>query len=82
MPLLGGVHGLRRRSSDRAPEGCSFDGDYADVEENAFYCDEGDFIVYDDEILFPSFADELGVVVVMMTMMTMTMMMMIRNQKN
>lgn len=64
MPLLGGVHGLRRRSSDRAPEGCSFDGDYADVEENAFYCDEGDFIVYDDEILFPSFADELGVVVV------------------
>ncbi|MGA1162152.1 MAG: neutral zinc metallopeptidase [Ilumatobacteraceae bacterium] len=63
-PLLGGVHGHRQDRRTELPTGCSFNGDYADVEENAFYCDEGDFIVFDDEILFPSFADEFGVVVV------------------
>ncbi len=64
LPLVGGVHGHRRNRRDPLPSGCAFDGDYADVEENAFYCDDGDFIVFDDDILFPSFADEFGVVVV------------------
>ena len=64
VPLVGGVHGHRRDRRTPLPSGCSFDGDYADVEENAFYCDDGDFIVFDDEILFPSFADEFGIVVV------------------
>lgn len=64
LPIVGGVHGHRRDRREPLPSGCSFDGDYTDVEENAFYCDDGDFIVFDDEILFPSFADEFGVVVV------------------
>ena len=62
--LAGGVHGHRPDNDEPLPSGCSFDGDYADVEENAFYCAEGDFIVYDDENLFPSFADEFGVAVI------------------
>jgi predicted metalloprotease len=34
------------------------------VAENAFYCAEGDFIVFDDDVLFPSFADEFGIAVI------------------
>lgn len=63
-PLTGGVHGHRSDNDEPLPSGCSFDGDYADVEENAFYCADGDFIVFDDEKLFPSFADEFGVAVI------------------
>jgi predicted metalloprotease len=63
-PLSGGVHGHRPDNDDPLPSGCDFDGDYADVEENAFYCADGDFIVFDDEVLMPTFADEFGVAVV------------------
>lgn len=63
-PLSGGVHGHRPDNREPLPSGCSFDGDYSEVEENAFYCSDGDFIVFDDEILFPSFAEEFGVAVV------------------
>ncbi len=63
-PLSGGVHGHRPGNDEPLPSGCDFDGDYADVEENAFYCADGDFIVFDDEVLFPSFADEFGVAVI------------------
>ena len=64
LPILGGVHGHRRDRREPLPSGCSFEGDYADVEENAFYCDDGDFIVFDDDVLFPAFAEEFGIVVV------------------
>ncbi|MEN9804498.1 MAG: hypothetical protein RIS41_1345 [Actinomycetota bacterium] len=63
-PLTGGVHGHRPDNDEQLPSGCAFDGDYADVEENAFYCADGDFIVFDDEVLFPSFAEEFGVAVI------------------
>ena len=49
--LVGGVHAHFPQREAPLPDGCDFSGDYADVEDNAFYCDEGDFIVYDDELL-------------------------------
>ena len=58
--LVGGVHAHFPGNDAELPSGCTFVGDYADVEDNAFYCDEGDFIVYDDALLFPDFADEFG----------------------
>ena len=63
-PLAGGVHPVYPGRTTSIPTGCSFAGDYADVEDNAFYCDENDFIVYDDESLFPSYVDAFGVAVV------------------
>lgn len=63
-PLVGGVFGHRPDDTVDVPSGCSFDGDYADVEENAFYCSDGDFIVFDDHRLFPNFVDEFGVVAI------------------
>lgn len=62
--LTGGVHGHRSDNDGPLPSGCAFDGDYADVEENAFYCADGDFIVFDDEKLFPSFAEDFGIAVI------------------
>ena len=64
LPLIGGVHGHRPDNDRPLPSGCEFDGDYTDVEDNAFYCADGDFIVFDDEILFPSFAEEFGIAVI------------------
>ncbi|MEY3341521.1 MAG: hypothetical protein RLZZ269_1432 [Actinomycetota bacterium] len=61
--LVGGVHAHFPQRQAPLPEGCDFSGEYADVEDNAFYCDEGDFIVYDDELLLPSFVDEFGIAV-------------------
>ena len=58
--LEGGVHPAYSDRESELPNGCQFVGDYEDVRDNAFYCDEGDFIVYDDEGLFPEFADEFG----------------------
>lgn len=60
-PLLaGGVHPAYPDRRSELPRGCEFTGAYAEVEDNAFYCEEGDFIVYDDALLFPDFADEFG----------------------
>jgi predicted metalloprotease len=58
--LEGGVHPAYSDRESELPNGCQFVGDYEDVRDNAFYCDEGDFIVYDDESLFPGFAAEFG----------------------
>lgn len=58
--LVGGVHPAYPTRRSSLPNGCTFTGNYADVEDNAFYCDEGDFIVYDDALLFPQFAEEFG----------------------
>lgn len=61
LPLAGGVHAASEDRIDDVPTGCDFTGDYGDVEDNAFYCDEGDFIVFDDDLLFPSFVDDFGI---------------------
>jgi len=58
--LVGGVHAADPNSTDVMPNGCDYSGDYTYVEDNAFYCDEGDFIVYDDAKLFPDFAEQFG----------------------
>ena len=58
--LVGGVHAADPNSTELMPSGCDYTGDYTFVEDNAFYCDEGDFIVYDDAKLFPEFADQFG----------------------
>ena len=58
--LSGGVHAATPQSSELMPSGCEYSGQYSYVEDNAFYCDEGDFIVYDDAGLFPDFAEEFG----------------------
>jgi predicted metalloprotease len=58
--LVGGVHAADPNSTEAMPSGCDYTGDYTYVEDNAFYCDEGDFIVYDDAKLFPEFADQFG----------------------
>ena len=60
LDLGGGVHPAYPNRTSDLPSGCQFVGDYEDVRDNAFYCDEGDFIVYDDESLFPTFAEEFG----------------------
>jgi len=58
--LRGGVHPAYADRESALPMGCEFRGDYEEVRDNAFYCEEGDFIVYDDGSLFPDFADEFG----------------------
>ncbi|MEY4361391.1 MAG: hypothetical protein RL391_697, partial [Actinomycetota bacterium] len=59
-PLEGGVHPHFPGNPEKLPRGCDFTGDYDEVTDNAFYCEDGDFIVYDDDVLFPDFADEFG----------------------
>ena len=58
--LAGGIHAALPKSTETMPTGCEYNGEYSFVEDNAFYCFEGDFIVYDDAKLFPEFADEFG----------------------
>lgn len=64
VELKGGVHPDYPGNTNVLPNGCDYTGDYSFVEDNAFYCDEGDFIVYDDSKLFPDFADQFGEAVV------------------
>lgn len=66
--LRGGVHPAYPGRVTDLPTGCEFVGDYEDVRDNAFYCDEGDFIVYDDAGLFPEFATEFGLATVAVIM--------------
>ena len=62
--LVGGVHPDYPGNTNQLPSGCEYNGDYEFVEDNAFYCDEGDFIIYDDAKLFPEFAEQFGEAVV------------------
>lgn len=64
IDLDGGVHPDYPGNTNIMPNGCDYTGDYSFVEDNAFYCDEGDFIVYDDAKLFPEFAQQFGEAVV------------------
>jgi predicted metalloprotease len=68
VELRGGVHPAYPGRDSDLPTGCQFVGNYEDVRDNAFYCDEGDFIVYDDDGLFPQFADEFGAATVAVIM--------------
>jgi predicted metalloprotease len=42
------------------PTGCGGTGTYADVEGNAFYCTQGDFMAYDDAFLIPLLVEQLS----------------------
>lgn len=56
--LSGGVHGLKPGEETL---GCrSSATTYDDVSDNAFYCPDGDFLVYDDAQLFPQLYQRFG----------------------
>jgi predicted metalloprotease len=58
--LAGGVFPVYPGRRD-VPGGCGMRRTtYRDVQGNAFYCGEGDFIAYDDDDLFPTIHDEIG----------------------
>ena len=62
--LKGGVHGLKPGESG---PGCRTSATtYDEVADNAFYCPDGDFLVYDDARLFPQLDNKFGPFVVAM----------------
>jgi predicted metalloprotease len=59
VELAGGVHPMEQ--GDILTPGCGAPNtDYSEVEGNAFYCGDGDFVAYDDEQLVPYLDQELG----------------------
>jgi predicted metalloprotease len=59
-PLSGGIYAAYPERTEKIP-GCGTpETTYLDVEGNAFYCVDGDFMVYDDSELLPQLVDELG----------------------
>ncbi|MEP7204072.1 MAG: neutral zinc metallopeptidase [Ilumatobacteraceae bacterium] len=59
-PLAGGIYAAYPGRAEAIP-GCGTpETTFADVEDNAFYCVDGDFMVYDDEKLLPQLVDDLG----------------------
>ncbi len=59
-PLAGGIYAAYPDRTEPIP-GCGTpQTGYGDVEGNAFYCVEGDFIAYDDANLLPQLVDQLG----------------------
>ncbi len=59
-PLKGGIYAAYPQRVEQIP-GCSQRTTrYRDVEGNAFYCSDGDFIVYDDDELLPDLVNDLG----------------------
>jgi predicted metalloprotease len=59
-PLAGGVHAAYPDRAQPLPNGCGGGSDYSEIEGNAYYCDEGDFIVFDDHTLVPLLVDQFG----------------------
>ncbi len=59
-PLAGGVHAAYRDRTSRIPGCGNRTTRYRDVQGNAFYCADGDFMVYDDDELVPNLVQELG----------------------
>jgi predicted metalloprotease len=58
-PLAGDVHPVY--PGKRGVPGCGEDETrYQDIEGNAFYCEVGDFLAYDDHDLFPSLDRDVG----------------------
>ena len=59
-PLSGGIYAAYPGRQAPIP-GCGEDvSNYDDVQGNAFYCIDGDFMAYDDSELLPSLVDLLG----------------------
>ena len=59
-PLSGHIYAAYPQRSETIP-GCGEpETRYADVEGNAFYCVDGDFMVYDDADLMPQLVRQLG----------------------
>ncbi|MDP9464630.1 MAG: neutral zinc metallopeptidase [Actinomycetota bacterium] len=59
-PLSGGIYAAYPERTEPIP-GCGApETIYAEVEGNAFYCVDGDFMAYDDEVLLPQLVDDLG----------------------
>ena len=59
-PLSGGIYAAYPDRTEPIP-GCGTpETSYLDVEGNAFYCTDGDFMAYDDAELLPQLVDQLG----------------------
>jgi predicted metalloprotease len=59
-PLAGGIYAAYPDRTEPIP-GCGTpETTYLDVQDNAFYCVDGDFMVYDDASLLPQLVDQLG----------------------
>ena len=59
-PLAGGIFAAYPERTEPIP-GCGTpETTYLDVQGNAFYCVDGDFMVYDDAELLPQLVDDLG----------------------
>jgi predicted metalloprotease len=59
-PLEGGIYAAYPDRVESIP-GCGTpETTYLDVQGNAFYCVDGDFMVYDDAELLPQLVDDLG----------------------
>ena len=59
-PLSGGIYAAYPERTEPIPGCGSAETTYSDVKGNAFYCGQGDFMVYDDAALLPQLVDELG----------------------
>ncbi|MFT3855846.1 MAG: neutral zinc metallopeptidase [Ilumatobacteraceae bacterium] len=58
--LQGGIFAAYPERTTPIPGCQSPQTKYSDVEGNAFYCSDGDFIVYDDDFLLPELVKSLG----------------------
>jgi predicted metalloprotease len=59
-PLAGGIYAAYPDRVEPIPGCGSPQTVYADVEDNAFYCLDGDFMAYDDAKLLPQLVEQLG----------------------
>jgi predicted metalloprotease len=59
-PLAGHIYAAYPDRSDPIPGCGSRTTDYRDIEGNAFYCVDGDFMAYDDAELMPQLVNQLG----------------------
>ena len=59
-PLAGGIYAAYPDRTEPIPGCGSPQTAYGDVEGNAFYCVDGDFMAYDDATLLPQLVDQLG----------------------
>jgi predicted metalloprotease len=59
-PLSGGIYAAYPDRTEPIPGCGNAQTAYDDVKGNAFYCGQGDFMVYDDATLLPQLVDELG----------------------
>jgi predicted metalloprotease len=60
QPLAGGIFAAYPDRVEPIPGCGTAETTYADVEGNAFYCADGDFMAYDDAELLPQLVSDLG----------------------